>query len=324
MKDVDDLLRADARRWNGAQPAEPDLDAAVNAVTASAPGRHRFGRGRMAGTVGAVVAVAATVIAAVLIISHRNGSTAPDQTAQVIKAPKSIVVSGKTIPYAGGVPWAGAIVASPHSRSLTVAADGDAIVTKKFVCGVPQERVHIRESSTTVTVLVAGYEDALPAKYACSAIGHQPQTLRTTLNQPLGSRRLIDATGIKPHEVLVASTVPAPEVPRGYTENPLEWNEKTGLASRLYQTATIPTQNIGLDYGTADSVAVPSGGGFTRLESVRIGSAPATVWRLRDVNIDITIVIWSLGPHRLALNFQGDPKHHLSVANVVAIARTVV
>ena len=322
MNDVDELLRADARRWNREQPVAPDLDAAVSAVaTSSARRRHRTGRGQVAGTVGAVLAVAATVIAAVLITHHRTSGTSPNQTAQRIEAPTSIVVAGKTIPYAGGVPWAGAVIASPDSTSLTVAADGDAIVTKKFVCGLPQERVYVHESSTTVTVLVAGYAEPLPAKYACAAVGHEPQLNRITLNRPLGSRGLIDATGAKRHDVLVASTVPAPRVPTGYTARPLQWDEQTGLATRIYSTPAM-VETIQLGYGTANTLADP-GGGFSRVASVRIAAASATVWRNNDARIDMTTVIWSLGQHRLELTVQGDPQRHLSVAAAIALARTV-
>ena len=158
-----------------------------------------------------MLAVAATVIAAAIVGAHRHNGSSGAAPTGAPKAPKSIVVHGKTVPYAGQVPWADAVIADARSSSVVIYADGDSMVAKKFVCGLPDERIFATETSTSVTILVAGYGTPLPAGEACSAVGHRPQIERVTLTAPLGRRKLVDATGLKMHTVLDASSVPAPD-----------------------------------------------------------------------------------------------------------------
>lgn len=321
--DVEHALRRDADDWNRAQPSPPDFDDALRAATAPRQLFTLSGRQRLTGAVGAVLVVAATVLVAVVVGANRHGGSGHHvDVGQRPAAPTSIVVNGKTIPYAGGVPWADAIVSDPRSSSVAVYADGDAMVTKKFVCGLPTERAYVHETSTRVTILVAGYERALAANVGCSDVGHAPQAHLVALKAPLGRRTLIDATGLRSHPVLDASTVPQLTVPAGFAADPITWSDGTGRITLGYHTAN-DTERIYLDFGTLATIAPDDGRGGTVLEKVRIGSATATVRRYKDIYNDLTTVIWIVGRHRLALVAYGSPKVHLSVAEAIGIARSV-
>ena len=111
-------------------------------------------------------------------------------------------------------------------------------------------------------------------------------------------------------------------MPSGFAADPVQWDDKTGVATRGYAAAK-DAERIYLDYGTASAIAGDDGHGGSVLQNVRIGSATATVRRYRDMYNDETTVIWSVGPHRLALIVYGSPKVHLTVAAAIGIARSV-
>ena len=319
-REIDQLLTRDAVEWNLTEPSAPDFDEALRAVTAP---RRLFTSSarRFTGAISAVVVVAATVLVAVVVGAHRHaGSAGHPGAGHPPKAARSIVVHGKTIPYAGGVPWAGAVVADARSSSLTIFADGDSIVSKRGVCGLPDERVYASETSTSVTILVAGYETPTRSN-VCAGVGHGPQIQRLTLAAPLGRRTLIDATGQKVHHVLDATSVPAPPVPARFSSDPVQWDEKTGIVSRVYRVRM--TELIELQYGSTSAMDPNGGAVGSVVETVQVGRTSAEVFRYTDSLNDETTVVWSVGNHRLALSVLGYPKQHFSIAAVIEMARSV-
>jgi hypothetical protein len=168
-----------------------------------------------------------------------------------------IEVKGAGVPYAGSVPWSGAIVDASDARVLFIEANGDLIKTTKNVCGLPVERTRVAASPGQVVIQVDGY--AKPITDPCAGVGHALQRLAVRLPSPLAGRTLIDATTRRHHRVLDPTTVPSVlGVPTNYAASPLTWNDRNSIATRYFTVDVNPSQiasQIGLDYALPASPA---------------------------------------------------------------------
>jgi hypothetical protein len=314
--DVRDLLRDKAQMSPSAPSWVPELGRVV---------RRKRARTRSF----LAVAVVALIAAGTTGIALAGG---PDQdAASIVAAPPAgkpshqttIEVNGKSVPYAGAVPWVSPVAEGAASRVLTVFADGDRAAGN--LCGLPVERVSVTESSTSVMVLVSGYGTPLPAGIGCAGTGHTPQPQRIALKVPLGSRVVIDASDNAQHPVLDVRTVPQPtKLPVGFAALPLSWDETTGFVERGYLKNADGRESISLGYGDfgPDGSNAPSG---QVVGQTTIAGSISPIWRQADgLTNDITTFKWTpAGKKTIQLSVAGTAKEHLSVSQAIEIARSV-
>lgn len=191
-------------------------------------------------------------------------------------APKSVVVHGTRLDYAGLVPWANPVTDPADPSAVYVFADNDRTALKIPACTSTADRTVVHETRATVTVTVAGFAYRLPGGAGCDGVGHAPVPVRVDLREPLGHRTLIDDRG-KPHRVLDASTIPMPTgVDPSCTAGPLEWNERSGFVQRIWNgpPGRCPTA---LQYGPKTLIDSLNVG--RRVRSIEVGDATARIWR---------------------------------------------
>lgn len=258
-------------------------------------------------------------------------------TASGITPPAAITVDGSEVPYVGTVPWSDAVAPSSASTTLTIYADGDQIGHE--VCGLPTERVEVHQDAQTVQVLVAGYAHPLPAGTACSGVGHLPQPLTVHLTEPLGGRRVVDASTNTTRRVLAAFSVPTlAGVPTGFAQFPVTWDEKTGEVNRNWRTAPLSSSSMfSLITLTRASAGVieshdgpptptnPDGPNGTLVASaVPVAGGAARVWDHTDRYQHIVTVRWTTPDgleHQLLTSTP--PGGSLGVPQAEALARSV-
>lgn len=314
MRDIDEVLRDDAQRWQTRLPEPPEFAATLAGVVARPPKQRPW---KLLLSVAATVVLVVAAVALALRLGHT--SSAPPQ-----HGPASIVVNGKRIPYAGVVPW-GAPISYPSDRSVVyVYADNDALDAVANVCGVQADRARVvQETSASVTIRVLGYAKPLPDGVFCAGVGHSPVPVAVHLQQPLGSRKLVDASG-KSHRVLDAATVPMPHsVPAACTPQPLEWSEATGIAFRNWYGKSVRDCALELEYGpkrAMDRERAPGG----VPGSVSIGDVTAQTWRFRNRGgVGVTFK-WSPRPgFEVQLYISTDLAHQFTTEQELAIARSV-
>jgi hypothetical protein len=170
-----------------------------------------------------------------------------------LRAPGSLRVHGDRVPYAGALPWSEPVATTSTTRTITVYADGDRLPSR--YCGLPAERVHVHQDAHAVTILVVGYEHALPAGTGCGGVGHGLQPHHVHLRAPLVARRLRDAFDGSTHRLLVASSVPTLTAPAGLPQQSLTWDEDTGEVERTWTDPRTP-DGAGLDLEQAPAGAI--------------------------------------------------------------------
>jgi hypothetical protein len=81
--DIDELLLSDAERWNADQPAPPDLDTALRAVTSGVSRHAPSGRRRAVALLAMCATIAAVAVAAVVLtaVRHDHRQAAPPAVA---------------------------------------------------------------------------------------------------------------------------------------------------------------------------------------------------------------------------------------------------
>lgn len=303
--------------------------------------RVRRARRVRAGTAAAVAAVVAAAIAIPLAVipgpSHQAVLTATPShpgTAAGISHPATIMVGGSIVPYVGTVPWSDAVTPSPDSTTLTIYADGDKI--GNGVCGLPTERIEVHQDADSVQVQVAGYAQPFPPGVACAGTAHRLQPHQIQLTAPLGARRLLDAANNTMHKALTASSVPTlAEVPAGYQQQPVTWNEQTGQINRSWRVPPAPaladSPSITLTQAPAGVIESqdptpkgPEGALIATGVPVANGTAQARVWDYSNNDQRLITVRWTSADgldHQLATS--APPARSLSPAQTEALARSV-
>ena len=285
----------------------------------------------------AAVTVAATLIVTVLAVNQVRGpapagqaptgtESGPVRQPATAGVAPSITVDGKTIPYAGSIPWANAVADPTDPRVLYVEAQGDNLKGVQ-VCGAPIQRVQITQTTSTVTLLVAGYATPLPAGTACGGVGHAPVRQKIELAAPLAGRPLLDAATDKTHPVLDPATVPtAHHVPSGFVQQPLGWEEGTGLASRVWSSSLDPSgSTLSIEYGSRLAIEsqIPAPDGPT-WAPVQVGSQTAAVWHTRSQYQDRYSLQWNVdASHSIRMTTNSPPGTPLTETEVLAIARSI-
>lgn len=299
--------------------------------------RHR--RRVRAGVASAFGAAAVAAVVAPLTAVHTNGhqtevvvagpSTSPNSlSSNGFSIPSSITVSGASIPYVGNIPWADAVTPTADSTTLTIYADGD----KAGQCGLPIERVSVRQDADTVVVLVAGYARPLPPGMACAGVGHGPQPLTVDLAAPLGQRHLVDAYDQLTHPLLVGSTVATiPVAPAGYVEQPVQWDQQTGEVTRswLLKASTEQAQPPSYLYlrrapaGMIEAQNASSAGTLVA-SGVPVPGGLARVWSYHnEIGHEFTVLWRGAGGLEYEVDLNTPPDSSLGVAEAEALARSV-
>ena len=317
MRDIDGVLRDDARRWHTRLPEPPEFAATLAGVVARPPKQRPW---KLLLSIAATVVLVVAAVALALRLGHTSSHPSQHQ-------PASIVVDGKTIPYAGVVPWAGPISYASDRSVVYVYADNDNIRAVADVCGVEADRARVvEETSALITIRVLGYSTPLPHGISCAGPGHAPVPVAVHLKQPLGGRTLVDASTSNPHQVLDAATVPMPHaLPDGFVVHPLYWYDADGFASRLWKTPDPPCPcSIILDYGPRRSIdrnlAAPVG----KPGTASIGQLTATTWRDDRPGFRVITFQWMPTPgFTLRLQIASGGSHPFSKEQELAIARSV-
>lgn len=302
--------------------------------------RVRRTRRTRVGLAAVLVSAATAGVVVPLAVSTNVGHTARVTVAEGLTPPPTTTVDGRAIPYVGTVPWADAVIATAQSTTVTIFADGDRVGGD--ACGLPTERVQVRQNADSVVVLVAGYAQPLPPGVGCAGVGHLPQLQPIRLTAPLGTRRLIDASTQVAHAVLDASGVPTlTGLPAGYVPQPVQWDEKTGEVNRTWAT-TPPTSSTSASYITLTRAPAgviesddgphtpglnpdgPNGSLVASGVPVANGTARARVWAYDDLHNHMVTMRWTdadgLG-HQLVTDTP--PGGSLGVAQAEALARSV-
>lgn len=315
MRDIDEILRADAQRWQARSPEPPDFTAALETAVGTTVSRYHSWRLPVA-----VAATVALVVGAVtLALNLGRTSSSHEQQRQ---GPASIVVNGKTIPYAGVVPWAGPISYASDRSVVYVYADNDQIHGVADVCGVDADRARVvEETNSLITIRVSGFAFPLPEGVACAGVGLPPVPVAVHLSAPLAGRTLIDAIDGKSHRVLDAATIPMPHfVPAACTPHPLEWNDTAGIVFREWAANPNTEGVVELLYGpkrAIDRIRRPHGVPGT----VSIGDTIAHTWRSGSLSV---VFEWSPRPgFKLRLSIYANTAHPFTTEEQLAIARSV-
>lgn len=319
MRDIDEVLRADARRWQTQVPDPPDFTATLDtAVAGGAAGRRSW---RLLLSVAATIVLVVAAVALTLRLGHASSHGKQQH------GPASIVVNGKTIPYAGVVPWAGPISYASDRSVVYVYADNDNIHAVADVCGVQADRARVvEETSALITIRVLGYSTPLPHGISCAGPGQAPVPVAVHLKQPLGGRTLVDASTGNPHQVLDAATVPMPHaVPDGFVVHPLYWYDADGFASRLWKTSDPPCPcSIILYYGPRRSIDRNLDAPVGKPGTASIGRLTATTWRGDRPGFRVITFQWTPRPgFILRLQIGSGAPHPFSKEQELAIARSV-
>src|SRR5206468_9148155 len=132
-------------------------------------------------------------------------------------------------PYRGIVSWEQATMRSRSSRELAVLAFGEER-RGGDTCGPALLRLLVRESSSSVHVLVAGYEVPTDPDVQCGPLSGIPSPHVVRLARPLGTRTVVDAATGHLVPVLDGGTVPtlATDLSR-WREQPLQRDPKGDL-----------------------------------------------------------------------------------------------
>lgn len=242
-----------------------------------------------------------------------------------------ITVSGAALPYAGVVPWSGAIVGTAGADSVLIAADGDDVRKQAFfVCGLPEERVRVQETTTTVIITIDAYAKPLPAGESCAGVGHAAQPITVQLRTPLGDRRLIDAATGGAHRVIASTSVPVPATlpagfaPASFLGSALSWDERSGTAERTWSTTSTRKGDFDaliLSVPVTRAVDAPSG---TETTGFALGGRAVRVWRYEDELNWVAEFRWTLADGRaVGLRYRADPARHVSLAELEAVVRSV-
>ncbi|PZS18444.1 MAG: hypothetical protein DLM57_06175 [Pseudonocardiales bacterium] len=278
-QDLDDRLRSCGDAWREQDFLVPPLATMLDRAT------RRRGHGRRWLAVAATVLVVAAV-ATIPIVRHAHHGSTPPAVSTPTPLPSTIELNGKTLTRLGTEAWTLPVL-DEHDPSVVWI---DAEIQGGPSCTLePVARVE-SETADAVTVLVATYAGGpLPSDVACIDIKMPPKRLKVTLQEPLGSRQLIDATTGTPQGVLDPATFPAPQfVPAGYEAQPVGWDPKfAGVAIRAYRSG--PDTSLNIRMGPP---SVLGNVGAVVLDRPVVRGHPATVWQ--DTNFDdLTCLTWS-------------------------------
>jgi hypothetical protein len=166
--------------------------------------------------------------------------------------------AGALIPYRGTVSWEQATVRSRSSRDLAVLAFGEER-DGGGTCGPALLRLLVKESGSTVNVLVAGYEVPTDPNTQCGPLSGIPSPHVVRLARPLGTRTVVDAGTGDAIPVLDGGTVPTLATGlSGWRERPLDRDPKRDLVTRTWTTGSgRATATLRLVVGRKEALAGP-------------------------------------------------------------------
>ncbi|HEX8081323.1 MAG TPA: hypothetical protein VF557_14025 [Jatrophihabitans sp.] len=143
--------------------------------------------------------------------------------------------SARPAGFLADVEWSGAVL-QIDPRKLTIAVDINTIAGSYcFDSGLPDLRPVVSETATKVSIRARAFRPSNPsptqsvpagAVLACSGRGYRPVTVTVQLEQPLGTRSLLDAKTGTRHPVFEAGTLPTPSwLPAGYVDRIIRWQD---------------------------------------------------------------------------------------------------
>ena len=228
--------------------------------------------------------------------------------------------------FAGDVPWNSAVL-DRDGRTLHLLADRSRFQGQD--CSAPEERTSVQETSSLVTITVAGYAEPLPAGAVCTGVGFelQPETVR--LATPLHGRRLVDPSDGSRRTVLGDAAVPTlARVPAGYVSQPLTWADEgpdQHTASRTWQSEANRVVFLRLTVGLPTRFFTFAGPWGKQVGSMMIDGRSGTVDRSENPDQTIVTVRWTTASgQQRELQAFGTSTDHLPVARIEALARSVV
>ena len=263
------------------------------------------GNARRFGTTGRSTGLQVSLLTAVLLLAActtgqatRSGSPAERSAASASAAPV-VDLDGVRVMDRGVTQWEdGVVLDDPHVlRVMAVGLDGpptpcaDAVAVRA-----------IRQSGSEVVLEARRYELAdKPKQYDCALPGMAPQPREIRLDEPLGGRRVIDASTATARPVIAFDDVPTvQQVPAGYQWRPPTWDDARRVVTRSWGSRD---GRLTLEIGPGSQLqSLPA-----VLKQGRINGQPATVSRV----IMLSCARW--GPPDLTLNLcsrdagAGDP-----------------
>lgn len=184
----------------------------------------------------------ATVLVAALVLAVTASGCHGKSGGQGSAAAPHVTLGHAPAGSLGALDWTAPVLQA--DGSVTVFADVDATPKYCIIDGLPELTTAVDETGQAVKVTVWAappQPSATPRPRRsgpCPTVGHAPVPVNTgPLQQPLGSRALLDASTGHKHPVLTASSIPAPGfVPAGYSQPVLSWDESSpDLVTRSYQ-----------------------------------------------------------------------------------------
>ena len=279
------------------------LTARHGSAASARPVRARREVIRAAAVTAAVAAVVTGVAATAVLAPWRGGAPAnppaatPPATGLPSPAP-SLLVDGQRLLWAGTSPFGGVVAASSDARSVVVQITQLPTDGPFFPCTELHYVPLVHREGAVYTVAVATYAPA-PGPTPGMCTGGLDASVPVTVRLPgaAGDRPFIDAATGKAHTVLDASTVPRPAadaLPVGAREQPIHWNDTTGVAWRRWQagSANADHRDVWLSLGSAGAIAAGAPTPSRTSTAVRIGTATGRLWHGRSGALDIVVIRW--------------------------------
>jgi hypothetical protein len=284
-EELDERLRSHGDTWRRQDYAPPSLDGMLDVAV------HRGRRPwRPLLAVAASVLVVAGV-AAIPIIRHAQHRKAPAAVAAPAPLPATIRRNGSTFTRAGAEAWKFPVLDEHDPAVVWIYAEvqGGPSCTFEPIAHV------VSETADSVSVEVATFApDPRPSTpQICHSIKLPPKRLQVTLQAPLGSRQLVDASTGTAQDVLDPAAVPTPQfVPAGYEAAPLMWSGTNsgkfpGVATRAYQAGA--NTQLEIDVGPSSELGKV---GDVVLDRPTVRGHPAIVWQSAHFD-DLTCLTWT-------------------------------
>ncbi len=230
-------------------------------------------------------------------------------------------VSGTSVPYDKPDVWRLASISSRGSKELTVFAVGSED-RGGGACGPPVIRTTAAESATEVRVLVAAYQQPSRDAMACPAIGYIASPHLLVLQQPLGERRLVEASTGATRSVLDGSRYPdVSQPPSSFGRPTLQRQQDRQSVERVWSGS----DGTSLRLETMPPAAVREFGPYGRIvRQFTIDGVPATIYQAPGGRYGQIAVQWTPNPKQtITLSLSNTPKRQWNADQAESVARSV-
>lgn len=253
-----------------------------------------------------------------------GGFFAGGQRAAAASVAPFVVVAGRPVPYDRPQAWTSASISARTSRALSVFAAGSTDAGGDY-CGEPVLRFRVTETPKEVAVLVANYQAPAGLTTGCAGVGYSAAPNLVRLQQPLGTRTVVDASTGHAVGLLIGSEHPnLPATPHGMTATPLAQQEPSGPVSRnWFVKGDFDTAAISVSDQAPASVRNDGPYGRVALQA-EIRGTPATVYQDVGGAPGAWFVQWTPNARQtITLRVAAAGSRHWNAASTLALARTV-